>query len=65
MIADDEAIDEFGNSWNPSDHPRRDEKIGRDPYGVAINTDGVAKVFRLGSQTLRFEYYFRLQFLLY
>ena len=46
MISDDKAIDEFGNSWNPSDHPRRDEKIGRDPYGVAINTDGVAKVFR-------------------
>ena len=58
MIGDDEAIDEFGNPWNPQDHPRRDEKIGKDwkkPLGVSINTDGVAKIFKLGPQEIEFE----------
>ena len=55
MIGDDEAIDEFGNPWNPQDHPRRDEKIGKEPLGVSINIDGVAKIFRLGPQEIEFE----------
>ena len=55
MVGEDEVIDEFGNPWNPQDHPIRDEKIEKEPLGVSINIDGVAKIFRLGPQETEFE----------
>ena len=61
MVGEDEVIDEFGNQWNPQDHPRRDEKIGNEPLGVSINIDGVAKIFKLGPQ--EFEICYRRQLL--
>lgn len=60
MISDQEVIDEYGNPWNPRDHPRRedegqtvrDEGLSYDRYGVAVNTEGFAKVYRLGPQII-------------
>ena len=39
MISNDEVIDEYGNSWNPNEHPIQDKSIPYVSYGVAINTD--------------------------
>ena len=51
MISDEEVIDEYGNPWNPPDHPTRDEWLLY-RYGVAVNTEGFAKVHRLGPQII-------------
>ena len=60
MISDQEVIDEYGNPWNPRDHPRRedegitvrDEGLSYDRYGVAVTTEGIAKIYRLGPQKM-------------
>ena len=52
MISDHEVIDEYGNPWNPRDHPKRNDVLSYDHYGVAVNTKGVAKVYRLGPQII-------------
>ena len=52
MISDHEVIDEYSNPWNPRDHPKRNDVLSYDHYGVAVNTVGVAKVYRLGPQII-------------
>ena len=55
MISDQKVIDEYGNPWNPHDHPGRDEGLSYEsfrPKGVAVNTEGVAKIYRLGPQII-------------
>ena len=49
-IEEDKIIDEYGNLWDPHDHPRQNNAIPYKPYGVAINTERVAKVERLEPQ---------------
>ena len=48
MISDQEVVDEYGNPWNPRDHPGREDEGLTTRYGVAVTTDGMAKVYRLG-----------------
>ena len=59
MISDQKVIDEYGNPWNPLDHPGRDEGLSSEdfregfrPKGVAVNTEGVAKIYRSGPQII-------------
>ena len=48
FINDDEIIDEYGNAWNPFDHPIMDhEQLEYESYGVTIDTKGAARVERL------------------
>ena len=63
MISDDEVIDEYGNPWNPNEHPLQDETISHVQYGVAIDIDSVAKIESQGSIKYVFlKFYFRTQF---
>ena len=48
FISDEEIIDEYGESWDPNEHPVMDAEILEPSYGVTIDIDGIARVQRLG-----------------
>ena len=48
FINDDKIIDEYGNAWDPFEHPIMDQKqLEYESYGVTIDTKGAARVERL------------------
>ena len=48
FINDDEIIDEYGNAWDPFQHPIMDqEQLEYESYGVTIDSKGAARVERL------------------
>ena len=48
FISNNEIIDGNGDSWNPYNHPIMDGEIPEEEFGVIIDTDGIARVQRMG-----------------
>ena len=48
FISNTEIIDGHGDSWDPYNHPIMDGEIPEEEFGVIIDTDGIARVQRMG-----------------